>query len=97
MPKTVKSRVYNPVTGKYYEIHQRSSVNKNAGEIKGLWKEKNGEKTWVPIEELPMVSKKSKKKNPDLEVVSNHSEKRLVPIHKKGLKEAKKLGLKLRK
>jgi hypothetical protein len=34
-------KVYNPVTKKYYKISERSSVNKNAGEIKGLWSYKN--------------------------------------------------------
>jgi hypothetical protein len=32
-----EQKVYNPVTGKYYKISKRSSVNKNAGDIKGLW------------------------------------------------------------
>jgi hypothetical protein len=32
-----KKRIYNPVTGKYYELRQRSSVNGEAGQIKGLW------------------------------------------------------------
>jgi hypothetical protein len=33
-------RIHNPVTGKYYELRQRSSVNGEAGQIKGLWKPK---------------------------------------------------------
>jgi hypothetical protein len=33
-----KKRIYNPVTGKYYEVRQRSSKHGKAGEIKGLWK-----------------------------------------------------------
>ncbi|WP_301676332.1 hypothetical protein [Methanoculleus methanifontis] len=35
-----KKRIYNPVTGKYYELRQRSSVNGEAGQIKGLWNSK---------------------------------------------------------
>jgi hypothetical protein len=34
-------KIYNPVTGKYYSICKRSGVNKNAGEIKGMWKDKS--------------------------------------------------------
>ena len=41
-PET-EQKIYNPVTGKYYIIRQRSSVNKNAGEIKGLWSYKDKE------------------------------------------------------
>lgn len=33
-------RIHNPVTGKYYELRQRSSVNGEAGQIKGLWRPK---------------------------------------------------------
>ncbi|MFA5247921.1 MAG: hypothetical protein WCX79_00610 [Candidatus Paceibacterota bacterium] len=35
-----EQKVYNPVTGKYYSICKRSSVNKNAGNIKGMWGKK---------------------------------------------------------
>lgn len=35
-----RKRIYNPVTGKYYELRQRSSVNGEAGQIKGLWTSK---------------------------------------------------------
>jgi len=39
--KTVRERrIYNPVTGKYYEIRQRSSKYGTAGQIKGLWSSK---------------------------------------------------------
>lgn len=39
-------RIYNPVTGKYYELRQRSSVNREAGQIIGVWsfRRKAGEK-----------------------------------------------------
>ncbi len=33
-------RIHNPVTGKYYELRQRSTVNGEAGQIKGLWSPK---------------------------------------------------------
>ena len=33
-------RIHNPVTGKYYELRQRSTVNGEAGQIKGLWSSK---------------------------------------------------------
>ncbi|MCZ7382771.1 MAG: hypothetical protein O8C64_14530 [Candidatus Methanoperedens sp.] len=36
----VAKRIYNPVTGKYYEVRQRSSKYGEAGEIKGLWSSK---------------------------------------------------------
>ena len=39
-PATTKKRNYNPLTGKYYEIRQRSSAYGEAGEIKGLWSSK---------------------------------------------------------
>ncbi len=35
-----KKRIYNPVTGKYYEIRQHSSKYGTAGQIKGLWSSK---------------------------------------------------------
>ncbi len=40
-----KKRIYNPVTGKYYEVRQRSSKYGEAGEIKGLWSSKKKKKT----------------------------------------------------
>jgi len=42
MPPTKVKRILNPVTGTYYEIRQRSSVNAAAGEIRGLWHTKKG-------------------------------------------------------
>jgi hypothetical protein len=35
-----KKRIYNPYTGKYYELQQRSSINRDAGQIRGLWSSK---------------------------------------------------------
>ena len=35
-----KKRIYNPVTGTYYEIRQRSTVRGEKGTIKGKWKSK---------------------------------------------------------
>lgn len=35
-----KKRVYNPRTGKYYEIRQRTVKGGKKGQIKGLWKGK---------------------------------------------------------
>ena len=32
-----KKWIYNPVTGKYYEIRQKSSKHCQKGQIKGLW------------------------------------------------------------
>ena len=32
-----KRRIYNPVTGKYYEIRERSSKYGKKGQIVGLW------------------------------------------------------------
>ena len=36
---TTKKRkgIYNPVTGKYYEVRQKSSKYGKPGQIKGLW------------------------------------------------------------
>jgi len=39
-PSTTKKRIYNPLTGKYYEIRQRDSAYGVAGQIKGLWSSK---------------------------------------------------------
>lgn len=33
-----KKRIYNPVTGKYYAVRQRTTSAGRAGQIKGLWK-----------------------------------------------------------
>jgi len=33
-------RIYNPVTGSYYTIKERSSAYLGAGQIKGLWSKK---------------------------------------------------------
>jgi hypothetical protein len=35
-----KKRIYNPVTGKYYEVRQKSTKKGQKGQIKGLWKKK---------------------------------------------------------
>ncbi len=35
-----KKRIHNPVTGKYYEVRQRTTKKGKAGQIKGLWKSK---------------------------------------------------------
>lgn len=32
-----KKRIHNPVTGKYYEVKQKTSKSGKAGRIKGLW------------------------------------------------------------
>lgn len=37
MVTTQKKRIYNPVTGKYYEVRDHSSKYGKAGEIVGLW------------------------------------------------------------
>ena len=36
--KKPKKRVYNPVTGKYYVLRQRTTKAGRKGQIKGLWK-----------------------------------------------------------
>ncbi|AIG96996.1 MULTISPECIES: hypothetical protein [Archaeoglobus] len=33
-----KKRIYNPVTGKYYAVRQRTISSGKAGQIKRLWK-----------------------------------------------------------
>lgn len=35
-----KKRIYNPVTGKYYEVRQRTTTTGQKGQIKGLWSSK---------------------------------------------------------
>jgi hypothetical protein len=40
MAEKKKKRIYNPVTGKYYEVRQRSSKHGKPGQIKGLWSSK---------------------------------------------------------
>ncbi len=37
---TRKKRIYNPVTGKYYELRQITTKNGRRGQIKGLWSSK---------------------------------------------------------
>jgi hypothetical protein len=32
-----KKRIYNPLTGKYYELRQRNTEYGKKGEIRGLW------------------------------------------------------------
>jgi hypothetical protein len=39
-----RKRIYNPVTGKYYEVRQRSSKYGKPGQIKGLWGPKKKKK-----------------------------------------------------
>ena len=41
---TSKKRILNPLTGKYYELRQRTTKNGVAGQIKGLWSPKKGKK-----------------------------------------------------
>ena len=49
-----KKKIYNPVTGTYYEVRLRSSKYGKSGEIKGLWKiDKNNEKYINIKEEKP--------------------------------------------
>jgi hypothetical protein len=36
----IKWRIYNPVTGHYYNIVKKSSKYKESGSIKGIWKKK---------------------------------------------------------
>jgi len=37
MSEAKKKRIHNPVTGKYYEVRQKTSKSGKAGQIKGLW------------------------------------------------------------
>ncbi len=39
-----KKRIYNPVTGKYYEVRVRTTKYGKAGQIKGLWSLKKKKK-----------------------------------------------------
>jgi hypothetical protein len=45
-----RKRIYNPVTGKYYEVRQRTTKIGKKGQIKGLWhtpkKKKRKESIW---------------------------------------------------
>ena len=43
MPKKRK-RIYNPVTGKYYELREKTTKYGRAGQIKGLWSPKRKKK-----------------------------------------------------
>lgn len=38
--KKRRKRIYNPVTGKYYEVRQKTTPGGQAGQIKGLWSSK---------------------------------------------------------
>lgn len=45
--KKPKRRIYNPKTGKYYEIRQETTKGGRKGQIKGLWSpKKSNEKEW---------------------------------------------------
>jgi len=46
--KPRKRRIYNPLTGKYYVIRQRTTSSGTRGQIKGLWssKKKRKKKWW---------------------------------------------------
>jgi hypothetical protein len=33
-----RKRIYNPYTGKYYELRRRTTTKGTKGQIKGLWK-----------------------------------------------------------
>jgi len=33
-------RIYNPSTGRYYKLQERTSHKRRRGQIKGLWKPK---------------------------------------------------------
>jgi len=39
-----KKRIYNPVTGRYYELRRRTSKTGRRGQIKGLWSSKKSRK-----------------------------------------------------
>jgi hypothetical protein len=40
MPQPPKKRIYNPVTGTYYEVQQRTTDTRRRGQIKGSWSSK---------------------------------------------------------
>jgi len=42
--KKSRKRIYNPKTGKYYEIRQRTTKKGRKGQIKGLWSSKKERK-----------------------------------------------------
>lgn len=41
---SLPKRIHNPVTGKYYQLRQRTTKNGVAGKIKGLWSSKKPKK-----------------------------------------------------
>jgi len=43
--RMVKKRIYNPYTGKYYELRQRTTKGGKRGQIKGIWKPPKKEKS----------------------------------------------------
>jgi len=49
MAKKQKRRIYNPVTGKYYELRQRTTSSGRRGQIKGLWKAPKKKKSLLDI------------------------------------------------
>ena len=42
--KSTRRRILNPITGKYYELRQRTTKHGDAGQIKGLWSSKKHKK-----------------------------------------------------
>lgn len=53
--KKVRKRIYNPVTGKYYELRQRTIKTGKKGQIKGLWKPPKKRKKKIPIGHNPEI------------------------------------------
>jgi hypothetical protein len=37
---TKRKRIFNPVTGRYYSVRQKTTSKGKAGQIKGLWSTK---------------------------------------------------------
>jgi len=44
-----RKRIYNPATGKYYELRQRTTKKGRKGQIKGLWHPPKKKKTLLDI------------------------------------------------
>jgi len=60
--KVGKKRIYNPKTGKYYKIRQRTTSKGKRGEIVGLWKQSPQKRTLKVPKQLKTSDRKIARK-----------------------------------
>lgn len=60
--KVGKKRIYNPKTGKYYKIRQRTTSKGKKGEIIGLWRQSPQKRTLKAPKQLKSSDRKIARK-----------------------------------